>query len=185
MQRQPTRAARPPRGARRLACGGQRVRRPGLARTAAGVPRRARRGRGLPGPGGAIALRQGRHARHARLGRRLGERDPAVAGRACRRLGRRRRWIHLRVRQRDGPGGMRSHFAANFPATWRILWRPVAGDVAAGGDLGFTVGEAEIHTVAPDGAPRTSYTKYLTVWRRTDAGEWRYVIDGGNDRPQP
>src|SRR2546422_2642825 len=28
------------------------VRRPGLARTAAGVPRRARRGRGLPGPGG-------------------------------------------------------------------------------------------------------------------------------------
>ncbi len=84
-----------------------------------------------------------------------------------------------------GPAAIRSHFEANFPATGRILWRPVAGDVAAGGDLGFTVGEAEIHTVAPDGAPRTSYTKYLTVWRRTDAGEWRYVIDGGNDRPQP
>ena len=84
-----------------------------------------------------------------------------------------------------GPAAIRSHFQANFPATGRILWRPVAGDVAAGGDLGFTVGEAEIHTVAPDGAPRTSYTKYLTVWRRTDAGEWRYVIDGGNDRPQP
>src|SRR3989441_11901493 len=83
-----------------------------------------------------------------------------------------------------GPAAIRSHFEANFPATGRILWRPVAGDVAAGGDLGFTVGEAEIHTVAPDGAPRTSYTKYLTVWRRTDAGEWRYVIDGGNDRPQ-
>ena len=84
-----------------------------------------------------------------------------------------------------GPAAIRSHFQANFPATGRILWRPVAGDVAAGGDLAFTVGEAEIHTVAPDGAPRTSYTKYLTVWRRTDAGEWRYVIDGGNDRPQP
>ena len=84
-----------------------------------------------------------------------------------------------------GPAAIRSLFEANFPATGRILWRPVAGDVAAGGDLGFTVGEAEIHTVAPDGAPRTSYTKYLTVWRRTDAGEWRYVIDGGNDRPQP
>src|SRR5881409_2862666 len=84
-----------------------------------------------------------------------------------------------------GPAAIRSHFEANFPATGRILWRPVAGDVAAGGDLGFTVGEAEIHTVAPDGAPRTGYTKYLTVWRRTDAGEWRYVIDGGNERPQP
>jgi len=84
-----------------------------------------------------------------------------------------------------GPAAIRSLFEANFPATGRILWRPVAGDVAAGGDLGFTVGEAEIHTVAPDGAPRTTYTKYLTVWRRTDAGEWHYVIDGGNDRPQP
>ena len=27
--------------------------------------------------------------------------------------------------------------------------------------------------------------RILTVWRRGDAGEWRYVIDGGNDRPQP
>jgi ketosteroid isomerase-like protein len=84
-----------------------------------------------------------------------------------------------------GPDAIRSHFRANFPAKGRILWRPVAGDVAAGGDLGFTVGEAEIHTMSPDGTPRTSYSKYLTVWRRADVGEWRYVIDGGNDRPQP
>ncbi|HXL35333.1 MAG TPA: hypothetical protein VN953_10445 [Gemmatimonadales bacterium] len=53
------------------------------------------------------------------------------------------------------------------------------------GDLGFTVGEAEIHTMGPDGTSRTSYSKYLTIWRRADAGQWRYVIDGGNDRPQP
>ena len=84
-----------------------------------------------------------------------------------------------------GPDAIRSHFRANFPAKGRILWRPVAGDVAAGGDLGFTVGEAEIHTMGPDGTSRTSYSKYLTIWRRADAGQWRYVIDGGNDRPQP
>ena len=84
-----------------------------------------------------------------------------------------------------GPDAIRSHFIANFPAKGRILWRPVAGDVAVGGDLGFTVGEAEIHTIGPDGSPRTSYSKYLTVWRRADGDEWRYVIDGGNDRPQP
>jgi len=84
-----------------------------------------------------------------------------------------------------GPEAIRSHFRANFPATGRILWRPVAGDVAAGGDLGFTVGEAEIHTLGSDGTPRASYSKYLTVWRRAELGEWRYVIDGGNDRPQP
>ena len=84
-----------------------------------------------------------------------------------------------------GPDAIRSHFRANFPAQGRILWRPVAGDVAAGGDLGFTVGEAEIRTVAPDGTARTTYTKYLTIWSRADMGEWRYEIDGGNERPQP
>ncbi len=39
--------------------------------------------------------------------------------------------------------------------------------------------------MGPDGTSRTSYSKYLTIWRRADAGQWRYVIDGGNDRPQP
>src|SRR5882724_8088058 len=84
-----------------------------------------------------------------------------------------------------GPDAIRRQLEANFPAKGRIVWQPVAGDVATGGDLGFTVGEAELHTLAPDGMPRTSYSKYLTVWRRAAVGEWRYVIDGGNDRPQP
>ena len=84
-----------------------------------------------------------------------------------------------------GPEAIRKAFVANFPARGRILWRPVAGNVAATGDLGFTVGEAEIRTLTPSGAPRIAYTKYLTVWRRVNTGEWRYVIDGGNLRPSP
>lgn len=83
-----------------------------------------------------------------------------------------------------GRDGIREHLAANFPATGRIVWQPVAGHVAASGDLGFTVGEAEIYTAAPDGTRRASYTKYLTIWRRLDRGEWRYEIDGGNERPE-
>src|SRR5437762_1801878 len=47
-----------------------------------------------------------------------------------------------------GPAAIVSHLQAYLPAMGRILWRPVAGDVAAGGDVAFTVGEREIHSVA-------------------------------------
>jgi hypothetical protein len=65
------------------------------------------------------------------------------------------------------------------PAAWR--WHPVAAGAAAGGDLGWTVGEAEI---APHGGAPV-YSKYLTVWRRLADGSIRYLTDGGNPRPGP
>src|SRR3989441_11335215 len=69
-----------------------------------------------------------------------------------------------------GPAAIRSHFEANFPATGRILWRPVAGDVAARGGLGLIVGEGEIHTRAPGRAPRPRSTKDLPLLTPHDAG---------------
>jgi ketosteroid isomerase-like protein len=82
-----------------------------------------------------------------------------------------------------GPDAIRSTLAANFPANGQILWHPVQGHAAASGDLGFTVGESESHTFFPDGAPRVTYSKYLTVWHRLDRGTWRFEMDGGNARP--
>jgi ketosteroid isomerase-like protein len=73
---------------------------------------------------------------------------------------------------------------AAFPTTGQLLWRPVDGDVAGSGDLGFTVGLAEIRTVATDGSPQVTFTKYLTVWKRANTGEWRFAVDGGNARPE-
>lgn len=83
-----------------------------------------------------------------------------------------------------GPAAIRTTFAANFPANGRLLWEPVEAHVAGSGDLAFTVGQSETHTVAPDGSPQVSYGKYLTVWSRTASGDWRFQIDGGNGRPE-
>lgn len=68
------------------------------------------------------------------------------------------------------------------PAAW--AWRPVASLAAPGGDLAFTVGEAEI-TVPLAAGPRVYHSKYLTIWRRQPDGSWRFVTDGGNARPGP
>lgn len=67
----------------------------------------------------------------------------------------------------------------------RLEWAPVDAEAAASGDLAFTVGEAVLS--APDRGSRGErrwYSKYLTIWRRQGDGSWKYVVDGGNERPE-
>lgn len=62
-----------------------------------------------------------------------------------------------------------------------VSWVPRFSDVAASGDLGFTVGDA-VFVFADFG---TFYTKYLTVWQKQNTGEWKFVADFGSSRPAP
>ena len=78
-----------------------------------------------------------------------------------------------------GPDAIRRVLSGGPPSAWR--WNPVAGDAAASGDLGFTVGEASI--TAQGETP--VYTKYLSLWRREQDGRIRFIADGGNLRPAP
>jgi ketosteroid isomerase-like protein len=65
-----------------------------------------------------------------------------------------------------------------FPSGAVLDWWPVAAAIAESGDLGCTVGEAKI-------ASLNHYSKYLTIWRRQRDGGWKFVADGGNQRPAP
>ncbi len=62
-----------------------------------------------------------------------------------------------------------------------VSWGPRFAGAARSGDLGFTVGDAVFNLVSFG----TFYTKYLTVWRKQDNGDWRFVADFGNGRPAP
>jgi ketosteroid isomerase-like protein len=61
-----------------------------------------------------------------------------------------------------------------------LIWSPRVADAAPSGDLAFTSGDAIIH-IGKD----TSYSNYLTVWKRQADGSWRFVADGGNSAPPP
>lgn len=61
-----------------------------------------------------------------------------------------------------------------------LIWEPRVADAAPSGDLAFTSGDAIIH-IGKD----TSYSNYLTVWKRRADGTWRFVADGGNSAPAP
>lgn len=78
-----------------------------------------------------------------------------------------------------GPEAIGEAFAPSSPADL-VSWVPVYSDVAASGDLGFTVGNATFDLAVPD---VTFYTKYLTVWQKQNDGDWRFVADLGSSRP--
>jgi ketosteroid isomerase-like protein len=79
-----------------------------------------------------------------------------------------------------GPATVRARMLESRSASAAWSWHPVVALVAGSGDLGATVGEAEIHPAA-GGTPATS--KYLTVWQRQSDGSFKFVVDGGNSRP--
>lgn len=64
---------------------------------------------------------------------------------------------------------------ATPPGAPTLTWAPRVAEVAASGDLGFTVGYWGMATT-----PEPRQGKYLSVWQRQADGAWRYVLDAGN-----
>src|SRR5262245_44880949 len=68
--------------------------------------------------------------------------------------------------------------------TWNpdvtLKWQPVKADVAASGDLGYTVGTWQLTGKNSKGDPLSMKGKYMTVWKKQANGEWKVVADMGN-----
>jgi len=76
-----------------------------------------------------------------------------------------------------GPDAIRAAHEGEPPGLF--FWTPELGDVAASGDLGFTVGYVKVNEQNPDGSvTEVIVAKYLTIWQKQRTGEWRFVVDG-------
>ena len=58
----------------------------------------------------------------------------------------------------------------------RFSWEPLAGDIAKSGELGYTYG---IYTLQID--TTTKKGTYVSIWKKNENGEWKYVLDSGNE----
>jgi ketosteroid isomerase-like protein len=67
----------------------------------------------------------------------------------------------------------------------RLMWTPVGADISASGDLGYTYGTYEFHSIDKDGKPVVDHGKYTSIWKKQKDGSWKVVLDMGNVSPAP
>ena len=65
----------------------------------------------------------------------------------------------------------------------KMKWGPVASQISASKDLGFTWGRYEEETIEEDGSVVEKAGKYITVWRKNAKGEWKSAVDMGAGYP--
>ena len=68
---------------------------------------------------------------------------------------------------------------------YSLSWEPMLAEVAASGELGYTLGRYERRRTAADGTVSSETGSYLTVWRREGGGEWRVALDIGSPDQEP
>jgi ketosteroid isomerase-like protein len=66
-----------------------------------------------------------------------------------------------------------------------LRWEPIAGDIAASGDLGYTFGHSTSLRPNDKGEMTQHYGKYVTIWKKQADGSWKVALDIGNSRPKP
>ncbi|MFD1143423.1 nuclear transport factor 2 family protein [Larkinella insperata] len=71
------------------------------------------------------------------------------------------------------------------PATpGKLTWQPLAADVSAAGDLGYTTGPWEWRPKSLADKP-TGYGHYVSVWRKQADNSWKVALDIGISHPVP
>ena len=76
-------------------------------------------------------------------------------------------------------------FSAPPALHFMLTWSPVKVGVAKSNDLGYTIGDWQMHTKTARGTDTLLYGNYLSVWKKQPDGSWKYVSDAGSNTPDP
>lgn len=78
-----------------------------------------------------------------------------------------------------GKSNIAAALASTSDKLFTLTWKPIDAILASSGDLGYTYGTYLIEYMdeqVPDGKGT-----YVTIWRKNSEGEWRFLLDTGND----
>ena len=61
-------------------------------------------------------------------------------------------------------------------SSYTLTWKPSSGEVSASGDLGFTYGiySLQLKDTMLNGT-------YVSIWKKQKDGNWKFVLDAGNE----
>lgn len=68
---------------------------------------------------------------------------------------------------------------------YTLTWQPVNAFVSESGELGYTYGLWNLETTDSTGQKISEQGTYATVWRKNEIGEWKFVLDTGNEGLSP
>ncbi|NQT97461.1 MAG: DUF4440 domain-containing protein [Candidatus Marinimicrobia bacterium] len=71
---------------------------------------------------------------------------------------------------------------ADYPEA-TLTWEPYHAEVAAAGDLGYTLGKWTFTMDDETGEDHKSQGYYVSIWRKQTDGSWKYVFDTGINAP--
>ena len=61
-----------------------------------------------------------------------------------------------------------------------LSWEPLYGFVSASGELGYTYGTYLYESQTTEGVSMKDEGTYVTIWRKNENGDWKFVLDSGN-----
>lgn len=62
-----------------------------------------------------------------------------------------------------------------------LTWEPLFADIAKSGELGYTYGIYTSVSEGPNGTTNESKGTYVSIWKKDQAGQWKFVLDTGNE----
>ena len=78
----------------------------------------------------------------------------------------------------------RESLEKNPASPGKLTWQPVAADVSAAGDLGYTTGPWEWRPKSLADKP-TGYGHYVSLWKKQADNNWKVALDIGISHPAP
>lgn len=79
----------------------------------------------------------------------------------------------------EGKKAIAEFYKKSSDSSYILTWKPLYADVSSSGELGYTYGTWELKLKSGNEPP--SYGTYATVWKKNKKGEWKFVLDTGND----
>jgi ketosteroid isomerase-like protein len=64
--------------------------------------------------------------------------------------------------------------------SFTLNWEPLFADISSCGDLGYTYGIYTVEMDSPEGTSVTKEGTYATIWKKDKDGNWKFVLDTGN-----
>jgi ketosteroid isomerase-like protein len=84
----------------------------------------------------------------------------------------------------EGKQNIQENILSRPDSSYTLSWEPGFARVAASADLGYTYGLWTLEVPGmPDslGNPFRSRGTYVTIWMKDTVGNWKWVLDTGND----